>query len=105
LELGMAALVEVHDEAELERALKIEARLIGVNNRDLRDFSVDLNVTCRLAELVPADTLLVGESGIKTSADIRALGNVDAILVGETVITAKDRLAALRELSSVPRRA
>lgn len=104
-ELGMAALVEVHDEAELERALRINAPLIGINNRDLRDFSVDLNTTRRLAMLAPKDTVLVSESGIRTADDVRALGSVDAILVGETVMTAKDRIAALRELSSVARRA
>ena len=101
--LGMAALVEVHDEAELERALKHEADLIGVNNRDLRDFSVDLGTTRRLAAQVPSNVVLVGESGIKTAADVAALGAVDAILVGETVVTASDRNAKLTELTSVAR--
>jgi len=102
-ELGMAALVEVHDEAELERALNLPAPLIGVNNRDLRDFSLDLATTRRLGALVPTGTVLVGESGIKSAADVRALGAVHAILVGETVVTAPNRAAALRELTQVER--
>lgn len=101
--LGMAALVEVHDEAELERALKIKPRLIGVNNRDLRDFSMNLNTTRRLAGLVPPEVILVGESGIKTADDVRALGAVHAILVGETVVMAADRAAKLHELTHVER--
>lgn len=103
LEQDMAALVEVHDEAELERALQLQAPLIGVNNRDLRDFSVDLGTTARLAKLVPPGTVLVGESGIKTARDVAALGGVHAILVGETVITAPDRAAAMQELTSIRR--
>lgn len=102
-DLGMTALVEVHDEAELERALGANAPVIGVNNRDLRDFSVDLGTTARLASQVPAGTVLVGESGIKTAQDVQALGGVQAILVGETVITAPDRAAAMRELTTVHR--
>lgn len=102
-ELGMAALVEIHNEAELERALRIHPALLGVNNRDLHDFSMDLGTTPRLAALIPPEVTLVGESGIKTADDVRALGPVHAILVGETVITAPDRSAALRELTSVPR--
>ena len=104
-ELGLAALVEVHDESELERALKINPRLIGINNRDLRDFSVDLGTTARLSERVPTGAVLVGESGIKSADDVRALGRVHAILVGETVVTAPDRVAKLRELSTVEREA
>jgi indole-3-glycerol phosphate synthase len=103
LDVGLAALVEVHDEAELERALNINPPLIGVNNRDLRDFSLDLALTRHLSDLVPAETVLVGESGIKTADDVRALGAVHAILVGETIITAADRLGKLHELSSIQR--
>jgi indole-3-glycerol phosphate synthase len=103
LDLGLAALVEVHDEAETERALRIDPSLIGINNRDLRTFKVDLNITQRLGKMVPSGTILVGESGIKTAEDVRALGNVHAILVGETVVTAADRVGKLRELSSVKR--
>jgi indole-3-glycerol phosphate synthase len=101
--LGMAALVEVHDEAELERVLRLDMPLIGVNNRDLRDFSVDLGTTARLAQLIPPGKILVGESGIKTAQDVGALGPVQAILVGETVISAPDRAAALHELTTIRR--
>lgn len=84
--LGMAALVEVHDEAETERALKSGARIIGVNNRNLRTFEVDIETTGRLRSLIPPDKLLVGESGIRTVADVRRMAEMgcDAILVGET---------------------
>ncbi len=99
---GMEALVEVHDEAEVERALKAGARVIGVNNRDLRTFAVDIAVTARLRPLVPADCVLVSESGIHTPADVRRLKEmgVDAMLVGESLVTARpeERLAKVREL-------
>jgi len=99
-ELGMTALVEVHDEAEVEMALKIESKLIGVNNRNLHDFSVDLQTTGRLRKSIPADIALVAESGIHTADDVsrvRDLG-VDAILVGEALVTASDVGAKVREL-------
>lgn len=102
-ELGLAALVEVHTESELERALQLKPRLIGVNNRNLHDFSVDLNTTRRLATHVPAEIVLVGESGIRTAADVEALGAVDAILVGETIVTAPDRRAVMQALTTIPR--
>ncbi|MCB9116947.1 MAG: indole-3-glycerol phosphate synthase TrpC [Caldilinea sp.] len=84
--LGMAALVEVHDEAETDRALKSGARIIGVNNRDLRTFQVDIETTSRLRKLIPPDKLLVGESGIRSGDDVRRMTAMgcDAILVGET---------------------
>lgn len=87
-ELGMDALVEVHDGSELGRALASGARLIGVNNRDLATFTTDLGVTHRLAGAVPADRTLVAESGIRTPADVDALGEagVHAVLVGETLM-------------------
>lgn len=99
---GMEALVEVHDEAEVERALKAGARVIGVNNRDLRTFNVDIAATARLRPLVPADCVLVSESGIHTPADVHRLKDlgVDAMLVGESLVTAKpeERLGKVREL-------
>ncbi len=97
---GLDVLVEVHDEAELEVALCIGATLIGVNNRDLRSFTVDLATTERLAALVPPEVTLVGESGIRTRADVERLGRagVHAVLVGETLMRAPDRAAAVREL-------
>jgi indole-3-glycerol phosphate synthase len=84
--LGMAALVEVHDEHELDRALKSEAQIIGVNNRNLKTFEVDIETTGRLRALIPPEILLVSESGIRDVADVRHMGEMgcNAILVGET---------------------
>lgn len=97
---NLTALVEVHDEAELETALGVGASLIGVNNRDLRSFGVDLATTERLATLVPDGVTLVGESGIRARADVQRLGRagVHAVLVGERLMVAPDRAAAVREL-------
>lgn len=85
-DLGMQALVEVHDEAELERALKVDAHIIGVNNRNLKTFQVDIETTGRLRSLIPSDKLLVGESGIRNGEDVQRMAAMgcDAILVGET---------------------
>lgn len=101
--LGLDALVEVHDEAEMERAAAAGAEIIGINNRDLRTFQVDLAVTERLAPHAPAGALLVGESGIFTAEDAARLtaAGVDAILVGESLIVAPDRSAAVRSLAGI----
>ncbi len=103
--LGMSALVEVHDEGELERALVSGAGIIGVNNRNLADFSVDLATTERLAPLIPADKTVVSESGffIPQEVERAALAGVDAILVGEALMRAKDIGAKVRELAQVKR--
>jgi indole-3-glycerol phosphate synthase len=99
-ELGMDVLVEVHDLDELERALPVPARLLGINNRDLRTFEVALDTTLALKEAIPADRTLVTESGIANGADVarmRAAG-VHAFLVGEACMRAPDPGAALRSL-------
>jgi len=98
--LGLECLVEVHDERELERALAADAQVIGINNRDLRTFEVDLAVSERLRPLIPQDRVVVAESGIHTRADVerlRALG-VNAVLIGEALVTAEDAGAKIGEL-------
>ena len=100
LSLGMTPLVELYDEENLRRVVDLGARLIGVNNRNLRTFEVDLNHTLRLGEQVPEDRILVGESGIRTRADVERLqaAGVDAILVGETLMASPDIGAAVDRL-------
>ena len=99
-DLGLDVLVEVHDEAECERALKLPLRVIGVNNRNLHDFSVSLDTTRRIKAMVPPDYLVVSESGIHTRADIDALqtDGVSAFLVGGALMQADDPGAALAAL-------
>lgn len=98
--LGLSALVEAHDETELSRALSAGANIIGVNNRDLRTFTVDVNNSLRLRKLAPPEVLFVSESGIKTPGDIQKLyGNgTNAVLIGETLMRAPDKKAMLAQL-------
>ena len=98
--LGLSALVEAHDEDEVRTALSVGAGIIGVNNRDLRTFTVDINNSARLRKLVPPEILFVSESGIKTAADVEALrsNGTNAVLIGETLMRSPDKKAALDEL-------
>ena len=98
--LGLACLVEVHNEGEVEKAVLSEAEIIGINNRDLNTFTVDIDTTHRLRPLIPQKRIVVSESGIKSRKDIEKLGKwgVDAILVGEALVAADDVLAKMKEL-------
>jgi len=98
--LGLDALVEVHDAGELERALAAGAQIVGVNNRDLRDFTVDIGRTEQLAGLIPAEVTIVSESGIRSPEQLARLGDagVSAVLVGEALMRSSDPARTLREL-------
>lgn len=99
-ELGLSALVEAHDEEEVSAAVKTGARIIGVNNRNLKDFSMDMDNSARLRELIPHEVLFVSESGVSTTEDVarlRAIG-ADAVLIGETLMRSPDKRAKLSEL-------
>ena len=99
-ELGLSALVEAHDEKEIRTALDAGARIIGVNNRNLKDFSVDTENSRRLRAMIPADVLFVSESGVKDAEDVAGLREIgaDAVLVGETLMRAPDKRKKLNEL-------
>ena len=98
--LGLRCLVEVHNTGEVERAVLSGAKIIGINNRDLNTFTVDITTTCRLRPLIPQERIVVSESGIKSKRDIEKLGKwgVDAVLVGEALVTAGDVMAKMKEL-------
>ncbi len=99
-ELGMSTLIEAHDEEEIARALAADATIIGVNNRNLHDFTIDFDNSIRLRSLVPDNVVFVTESGIKTADDIKLLQDhgVNAVLIGETLMKAPDKKAALSKL-------
>ena len=98
--LNLGVLVEAHDEAEVKLAIKANARVIGVNNRNLKDFTVDMNNSIKLRNLAPNNIKFVSESGIKTRADIKILedNNVDAVLIGETLMRSDNPLKMIKEL-------
>lgn len=98
--LGMSALVEAHDEDEIQSAIEAGARLIGVNNRNLKDFSVDVNNSTRYRQMIPKDIIFVSESGITSHEDIKVLldNKTDAVLIGETLMRAENKKAVLEEL-------
>jgi indole-3-glycerol phosphate synthase len=100
--LALRCMVEVHNKSELERAVTSEAEIIGINNRDLNTFAVDITTTRSLRPLIPQERIVVSESGIKSKRDIEKLGKwrVDAVLVGEALVTARDVGAKMKELLS-----
>ena len=102
--LGLSALVEAHDENEVQRALTAGAKIIGVNNRDLKTFTVDLGNSLRLRQLVPPEVLFVSESGIRTHADIQKLydNGTNAVLIGETLMRAPNKKEMLDTLRGGP---
>lgn len=101
--LGLSALVEAHDEAEVDRALNAGVRILGVNNRDLKNFTVDTENSRRLRARIPEDVLFVSESGVRTAEDVARLAAIgaDAVLIGETLMRAPDKTAKLRELKGL----
>ena len=105
-ELGLDALVEAHDEYEVDRVLNLGAEIVGVNNRDLRTFQVDMNNSIRLRKMAPDNVVFVSESGIRTPEDIRILyeNKVDGVLIGETLMRSPDKKVALESLNGSPLR-
>ncbi|MBO4458121.1 MAG: indole-3-glycerol phosphate synthase TrpC [Butyrivibrio sp.] len=99
-DLGLSALVETHDEEEVKRAVKLGASIIGVNNRNLKDFSVDTSNSEKLRSIIPSEAVFVSESGVKTAEDVAHLREIraDAVLIGETLMRAADKKAKLNEL-------
>lgn len=99
-ELGLSALVEAHDDREVEKAIQAGARIIGVNNRNLKDFSVDTENSSRLRRMIPREILFVSESGVRDAADVAKLREIgaDAVLIGETLMRAPDKRTKLHEL-------
>ncbi len=103
--LGLAALVEAHDEAEIRSAVSAGAKVIGVNNRNLKDFSVDFSNAARLRDMIPAECVYVAESGVSSAGDVSALRRIgaDAVLMGEVLMRAKDKKAMLQTMREAAR--
>ena len=103
--LGLSAVVEVHDEQEIQMAVDAGARIIGVNNRNLHDFTVDLSTSTKLRARIPEQILMIAESGIRTRRDIEQLeqGGVNGVLIGETLMRAEDRIGLMKELKGEKR--
>ncbi len=101
-DLGMSVLVEAHDEEEIQKAIRCGARIVGVNNRNLKDFTVDINNSINLRKSVDEDIIFVSESGIKNSKDIKRLveNNVNAVLIGETLMKCSDKAEMIKDLKS-----
>ena len=101
--LGLSALVEAHDEAEVQRALSAGSSIIGVNNRNLKDFTVDIQNSIRLRKLIPKEIVFVSESGMKTPEDIKRLrdNETDAVLIGETFMRSPDKKKMLEDLKGI----
>ena len=97
--LGLSAIVEAHDERETERALAAGARIIGVNNRNLKDFTIDMNNSIRLRKMVPSDRIFVAESGIQNKEDVERLyqAGINAVLIGETFMKARNKKEAMQQ--------
>lgn len=100
--LGLSAIVETHNEAEIKRAINTGARIIGVNNRNLNDFTVDINNSINLRKKVPKDIIFISESGIKTPEDVKRLkeNDVDGVLIGETLMSSNDRKNLIKEFKN-----
>lgn len=98
--LDLDVIIEVHNAAELERALKINPKIIGINNRNLKNFTVDLETTLRLKEMIPKNILVVSESGIKSGDDIKRIGKVDGVLIGESFMRSKRKQLLAKELKA-----
>ena len=100
--MGLSAIVEAHDSDEIMRALTVGAEIIGVNNRNLNDFTVDIENSISLRRCVSGDVIFISESGIKTKEDVRRLkeNNVDAVLIGETLMKSDDKKAMISELKN-----
>ena len=103
LNSALNALVEAHDETEIGRAVEAGAKIIGVNNRNLKDFSVDINNSVRLREMVPDDIIFVSESGMSKPEDIKILkeNGTDAVLIGEMLMRSADKKSLIREIKTV----